>query len=271
MAKSKPGTIHQRIVEVMQRFPGGVSGGQIRQELEKEGLRPEDQTHLDRRKRDLKKWFIIKKNKAAQLVDGKKRTIVLYQYAGNKEAITDEGQVSKKLYAEVIRAAYGRCQMCGKTIEKHAITLVVDHKKPRDWGGTNDRDNLWAICEDCNSGKKAYFSSLHLDAEMMKRVTAHKSVHVRIGELLKAVGAGNRTPSAMLDVVADQDDWHKRLRELRYPVIGWKIDIRPYKDPSGKKLVDYILRSDKPWPADPSGTIRRFEKERELRNKAKKN
>ena len=55
---SRPGEIHLRIVEVMKRFPEGVSGGQIRQELEKAGLRPEDQTHLDRRKRDLKKWFV---------------------------------------------------------------------------------------------------------------------------------------------------------------------------------------------------------------------
>ena len=55
--ESNPGEIHLRIIEVLRRFPEGISGGQIRQELEKEGLRPAEQTHLDRRKRDLKKWF----------------------------------------------------------------------------------------------------------------------------------------------------------------------------------------------------------------------
>src|SRR5437762_4195572 len=55
--KSNPGTIHLRIIEVMKRFPRGISGGQISHELEKEGLEPSEQTHLDRRKRDLKKWF----------------------------------------------------------------------------------------------------------------------------------------------------------------------------------------------------------------------
>jgi hypothetical protein len=54
---SNPGAIHLRIVEVMKRFPEGLTGGQIRQELEKAGLKPEDQTHLDRRKRDLKMYF----------------------------------------------------------------------------------------------------------------------------------------------------------------------------------------------------------------------
>jgi len=80
--------------------------------------------------------------------------------------------------------------MCGETVARHGITLVVDHKKPREWGGTNDVENLWAICERCNSGKKAYFSSLDVNAEIMKAAMSHDSVHVRIGELLKAVGIG---------------------------------------------------------------------------------
>ncbi len=264
--ESKPGAIHLRIVEVLKRFPEGVSGGQIRQELEEQGLRPEDQTHLDRRKRDLKKWFMIRKIPSTLSVDGKKRTVVLYQYVGDREHVTDEGQISIKLRAEVVHSAHGRCQMCGRTVVAHGVTLVVDHKKPRDWGGTNDRENLWAICEECNAGKKAFFSSLNVDAAVMKKAMAHKSVHVRIGELLKAVGIGKRTPSSLIEVVADQDDWQKRLRELRYPVIGWEIETRLYKDNSGKKRSDYVLLSCKPWPEDPSGTVRRFEKERELRN-----
>lgn len=267
MATSKPGTIHLRIVEVMKRFPGGVSGGQIRQELEKEGLRPEDQTHLDRRKRDLKKWFVIQTVDSVQLVNGKPRRVTLYRYVGERKHVTDEGDINIRLRAEVLHAAHGRCHMCGKTVTEDGIKLVVDHKRPRAWGGSNDKENLWAICVPCNGGKKAYFNSLNVDNEFMKRVTAHESVHVRIGETLKAVGADKRTPSEILEIVADQEDWHKRLRELRYPVIGWEIDPYPYKTESGKKRCDYILRSYKPWPDDPTGLIRKFERERKRRNK----
>jgi hypothetical protein len=267
--RSKPGKIHLRIVEVMKRFPEGITGGQIRQELEKEGLRPEDQTHLDRRKRDLKKWFVIEKLKSTVTLEGKKHTSVLYKFVGARANVTDEGDVNNKTRAEVLRDSRGRCLMCGRTIERHGITLVVDHRIPRDWGGSNERENLWAICEDCNAGKKAYFSSLNVDAELMKRVSSHKSVHVRIGELLKAIGIGKRTPSLLLEIVADQDDWQKRLRELRYPVIGWDIKTQTYKGSAGKKQADYILRSWKPWPHDPSGVIRRFEQDRERKNKLK--
>jgi 5-methylcytosine-specific restriction endonuclease McrA len=264
--KSKPGKIHLRIVDVMKRFPRGISGGQIRQELEKEGLEPGDQTHLDRRKRDLKKWFVIKKELSTMVVNNKNRKVTLYKYGGARRKVVDEGQVSLRERAEVIHGARGRCQMCGRSVVQHEITLVVDHKKPRDWDGTNDRDNLWAICEECNAGKKSYFSSLHVDAGLMKKVTSHASVHVRIGELLKAVGIGKRTSSQLIDVVADQDDWQKRLRELRYPVIGWDIDTKLYKSNSGKKQCDYVLRAFKAWPDDPSGVIRRFENERKRRN-----
>jgi hypothetical protein len=101
----------------------------------------------------------------------------------------------------------------------------------------------------------------------MKNAMGHKSVHVRIGELLKAVGVGKRVHSSLIDVIADQDDWQKRLRELRYPVIGWEIDTKLYKDRHGKKQCDYVLRKSTPWPEDPTGIIRRFEKEREERNR----
>src|ERR1700722_4347973 len=122
---SKPQSIHIRIIEVMKRFPEGISGGQIRQELEKEGLDPADQTHLDRRKRDLKKWFVIKKSLATAVVNGKNRKVTLYKCAGVRRKVVDEGQVSRKERAEVIHGARGRCQMCGKSVELNGITLVV--------------------------------------------------------------------------------------------------------------------------------------------------
>ncbi|HTD23946.1 MAG TPA: HNH endonuclease signature motif containing protein [Terriglobales bacterium] len=264
---TKPGAIHLKIIEVMKRFPEGITGGQIRSELAKEGLGPDEQTHLDRRKRDLSKWFVIEKRSTTTVVNGKNRRHTLYKFLGERVNVADEGQISLKLRAEVIHAAHGRCQMCGRTVTAHRITLVVDHKKPRDWGGTNDRDNLWAICEDCNAGKKAYFSSVHADPEFMKKILLEKSVHVRIGETLKAFGVGRPVPASLIEILADQDDWHKRLRELRYPVVGWKIIVKKHRAEDGRVTTDYILERYKEWSPDPTGDIRRFELERKRRNR----
>ncbi|MGA8764049.1 MAG: HNH endonuclease signature motif containing protein, partial [Candidatus Sulfotelmatobacter sp.] len=124
----------------------------------------------------------------------------------------------------MLHAAHGRCGICGRTIEKHGISLVVDHKVPRDWGGRTELGNLRAICEECNHGKKNLFASI--DSVAVRSAIQHDSVHVRIGELLKAVGVGQPVPSDLIDIVANQDDWRKRLRELRY--LGWQIKaLRP--------------------------------------------
>ena len=47
--------------------------------------------------------------------------------------------------------------MCGQTVEKHGVSLAFDYKIPHEWGGRDDDENLWAICEDCWIGKAENF------------------------------------------------------------------------------------------------------------------
>lgn len=141
---SQPGQIHLRIIEVMKRLPEGVSGGQIRQELEKEGFSSEDLFNLDRRISELDEWFIVEKSEIAQ-------------DALRKTQRTRKKELSRQvLRARVLYAARGRCQRCGKTIEAHHVTLVVEIWKKRDRIGINDWENYWAICEDCSAGKRKH-------------------------------------------------------------------------------------------------------------------
>jgi hypothetical protein len=157
--------------------------------------------------------------------------------------------------------------MCGMTIEKHKITLVVDHKIPQEWGGTDDADNLWAICEPCNAGKKNYFASF--DPAVMNKVMKYESPHMRIGELLKLF-INKPVASWMIEFVAqDQTDWPKRTRDLRY--LGWDVIARNKKNPqTGRMESFYTLRSFEPWPENPTKWIRDFEAERARRNRLKK-
>jgi diadenosine tetraphosphate (Ap4A) HIT family hydrolase len=52
---------------------------------------------------------------------------------------------------EVLKAADGRCALCG--ITKKDRPLQVDHIKPRSKGGTNAIENLQALCDECNRAK----------------------------------------------------------------------------------------------------------------------
>jgi len=128
-------------------------------------------------------------------------------------------------------------------------------------------ENLWAICVQCNQGKKNFFESV--DSPAMRQAMQNESVHVRIGEFLKGMGLGAAVPSYMIDVVADQDEWRKRLRELRY--LGWLIKASRAKSSTSRRFQSsYTLVKFTEWPPDPTGWIANYERERAKRNKAKK-
>jgi 5-methylcytosine-specific restriction endonuclease McrA len=247
---SNPGNIHRQMAELLRQNPDGLSSGQIRAKL---GIAAEEQAQLDRRRRELRRWFVIEKVK--------KGNELVYRLVGEREKPIWADNVGLRLRASVLGRAHGRCQMCGRTVQAHGIALVVDHKIPKDWGGSStDEDNLWALCEDCNAGKKSHFSSQNQG--VMRAVMHHKSVHVRIGELLK-LNLKKPIPSALIELVAGQEDWRKRTRELRY--LGWEIEATRKKLPSGKVESYYTLNKFTDWPDDPSSWIRDYERKRAQR------
>lgn len=150
--------------------------------------------------------------------------------------------ISQKLRAQVLNMAAGRCQMCGSTVAKDGVKLVIDHKIPLEWGGTDELSNLWGICEDCNGGKRDFFQSF--DADLMRKCMSHPEEPRRIGELLKAFD-GEAPPRYLLSVVAGGAEWTKRLRQLR--LIGWEIEKTWSKEEGN---WTYKLVNAKPWPGN---------------------
>lgn len=245
--------IHYKILDLIKQHPEGISEGAIRVQL---GIPADKQVQFGRRRRELTAYYRFNKHRVG--------SETLYTYAGERERALDAEPINPKLRAQALHVASGRCGMCGRTLEKHHVTLVVDHRIPRDWGGKTVSENLWAICEECNHGKKNLFASMNTPA--VRKAIGYKSVHMRIGELLKAVGEEQPVPSMLIEFVAmDQEDWHKRLRELRY--LGWIITVSKKKTPEGRIRSSYILVKHTPWPHDPTRWIRNFEKERERKNK----
>lgn len=138
----------------------------------------------------------------------------------------------------------------------------MDHKIPKEWGGTDDVGNLQALCSECNEGKKHYYATFDRYAKQIREAISHEEPHRRIGELLKAFD-GEPVRNDLLERVANarqyQEDWQKRLRELR--LLGWKIKASRRKE--GDRVVSYYeLLEAKPWPAGSiAAEIRRHEHE----------
>jgi hypothetical protein len=245
---SKLNHVARAIRDLLRSNPDGLDIDEIKAVL---GVGA-DQMHLDRRLRSLRKYYHL----PGKQVGGR----FVYTLGSAKGGITDSGAISGKLRAEALNIAKGRCQMCGKTVTDDAIKLQIDHKVPQAWGGLTVIENLWAICESCNNGKRDHFASY--DADEMTALLEYESVHERIAHLLK-MHMGQPVDSNVIEFVANaterQEDWQKRLRDLRYPVIGLEITSGRYKTPQGFTRSTYTLHNWRNLPPNHRQLIRDWE------------
>ena len=197
------------------------------------------QEQLDRRRRELNPYVEIEKV-------GRGRDTA-YRLVGRKvDVYAAIAGISERDRAIVLQ--HGRCAMCGRTPVEDGVRLQVDHKIPKEWGGTDDLENLQPLCEECNRGKKNHFSTYDVYADKIRHAITWEEPHRRIGELLKAFFP-DEVRSDLVEIVAHsrqyQEDWQKRLRELR--VLGWEIETRRRKE-DGRVRVYYRLLRFEPWP-----------------------
>jgi 5-methylcytosine-specific restriction endonuclease McrA len=201
----------------------------------------EDQSQTDRRVRELRTYFEL----PAQVINGEHH-YVLRGWAAGRSA--DAGAaVSLRVRAQVL--APQRCAQCGHTPLDDHVRLVVDHKIPRTWGGTNDPENLQPLCEDCNAGKRDYFRSFEDHAEEIRQAITYDEPQKRIGELLRAFGR-DWVRTDLLAIVASakeyQEDWQRRLRDLRF--LGWDYEHRKRYTEGARVWTYYRLTKSAPWP-----------------------
>lgn len=52
---------------------------------------------------------------------------------------------------KVLARSKYHCHYCGERLDRH--TFQVDHRIPKDRGGTDELENLVASCQSCNASK----------------------------------------------------------------------------------------------------------------------
>jgi 5-methylcytosine-specific restriction endonuclease McrA len=221
-------------------------------------------SQIDRRVRSLREHFDVPVTR----IGGTYRYVLRGWSVGHAQS--GEPTISDRIRAEVL--APGRCAQCGRTPLVHGVVLVVDHKIPRAWGGGNEIENLQPLCEDCNHGKRDYYSSYDAHAAKIAAAIRHEEPHRRIGELLKAFD-GAWVPGDLVGIVASaiqyQEDWQKRTRELR--TLGWRIDTQKRHNEGYKVRTYYRVSHWENWPSGSiSAEIRRLERENKERRAAAK-
>ena len=119
--------------------------------------------------------------------------------------------IDKKTRYRILMRDNSACQRCGRT-PAEGVKLQVDHKLPVEWGGTNDDDNLWTLCRECNEGKKAFFSDFKSDE--MRRVCALPTGTSRLIEFVQ-MNYHKALPATTLAIVSRIRDWTREVRKLR--------------------------------------------------------
>lgn len=202
-------------------------------------------SNRDRRHRDLYPYFQIDKTS-----ERRPRYVLRF-----RRPPASSGPVDRRTRAQVLQPQ--RCAMCGKTPLEDGVELVVDHKLPREWGGTNDLKNLQPLCEECNGGKKDHFESYGEFVDEIRKAATYDEPQRRIGELLLAFGPEQWIRSDVIEIVASakeyQEDWQRRMRDLRF--IGWDYENKKKRE-GGRVRSYYRLTRWAQWPSDIIGAIR---------------
>ena len=160
----------------------------------------------------------VKKNAAAVALG---RLGALKGGRARARKLTAEQRRARARRAAVLWHARGRCEMCEQTVPQHGVVLVVDHKVPVEWGGSDAEGNLWAICERCAAvlaagapGRRpAGIRAVFLRATAKERVSA-----------LLGLKAGHPVPSSLLKAAAGVADWSRCVRGVRAG--GQRIVVR---------------------------------------------
>lgn len=136
-----------------------------------------------------------------------------YKLISSEPIISDKHRdpINLKLRYAVLQRDGSMCQRCGRTL-KDEIKLHIDHKIPVDMGGKTVLDNLWTLCDNCNLGKKNYFSDD--EAELMKKVMGLNSGKQRLKVYFENKPNVIIEPTK-LQIVSGIRDWERTLRYIR--------------------------------------------------------
>lgn len=120
--------------------------------------------------------------------------------------------INQKLRYAVLHRDNSKCQRCGKTIDD-GIKLHVDHKIPVDMGGKTVIDNLWTLCNECNLGKKNFFSDD--ESSIMKEISKLPSGAKKLKRYFELCPNKVIEPTKLQIVSGGLRDWERALRKIR--------------------------------------------------------
>ena len=73
------------------------------------------------------------------------------------EPRVDMGKLRDKFWEEIYDDFGGRCNVCRRKIDRDRSEVLIDHRIPIPFGGSDKKENLQLLCRRCNNKKKTVF------------------------------------------------------------------------------------------------------------------
>ncbi len=136
-------------------------------------------------------------------------------------------KISPNLRMEIFERDNFKCVMCGKT-SKDAI-LEIDYIKPIRENGSNDKENLRILCQECNVGRNKdidYAIDYHSLSDSNSYLNPNPNPNLKIkGE--KIPPQKNLVEEYFLEKKSSKEEAEKFFNY--YESIGWKVGKNPMK------------------------------------------
>ena len=137
--------------------------------------------------------------------------------------------INQKQRFSILKRNGFKCRACGRGADD-GVKLQIDHKVPVDLGSKSEYDNseLQTYCEECNLGKKNFYSDL--DNDEIKKIVSLKAGTERIEALFKH-RKGRPISWEVLEALSGIRDWERTLRYLRQKKnmnIKWNREAKTY-------------------------------------------
>ncbi|MDF1605905.1 hypothetical protein [Nocardioides sp. YIM 152315] len=163
--------------------------------------------------------------------------------------------IDLRLRAEVL--APQCCAQCGDRPIPDGARLRPAQRIPMRWGGQATRENLEPLCEDCATGRQQYFQRWDHLADQIALAVNHADPRMRLGEFLRVMSPA-WVRADLLEAVASakeyQDDWNRRLRDLRF--LGWDYEHQNRKTEGSRTWAYYRFVKAAPWPVNIHAAIK---------------
>lgn len=167
----------------------------------------------------------------------------------SRRQVEERIYISKPVKQKILEKSKGRCAHCGKKIEV-GNGFTLEHVVPISKGGTNDIENLVALCNECNHGKsndvikpKEYYG--YVKKEVMKELEEYFRNYCNV---MQWITINNMYSADVFSFITDKVIYNPKSK--KYLNTKTNVTFKKAKPRDKQMLLDFFLKQKEMFDRD---------------------